>query len=450
MVSDDQPVRKKRRKLSGWYIVILGLLVVVGAVLLFRWRMKTALQKRIDAIRAAGYPVTCAELDKWYSIPKDVPNAAESILAAISLYVGPDEPNSIPVVGYAELPGRTEAFPSEMLEAVSAYISQNKEALDSMRKIAGFEHTRYPIDLSLGNNVMLYHAQDTRNMVRLLELEGIRHAEQGASEAAVESVKDIYGLACSLRAEPMLISQLVRIACEAVGVRAVERLVNRARLDETKLSELEGLLNKAQTESDLRRALAGERCMIFDAFEDPRKLGLQIIGQGGLKRVLLGLYRGAGLTTKGAIIYLDFAEEFMRVNELPENERIAAAKAVEKKLEQKSGIAILMVRMLVPGYRRVMEIHLRSIAQLRTASAGLAVERYRLAEGKLPEALNELVPEYLDVVPKDPFDGAELRFKRLEKGFMVYSIGEDCSDDGGKERDKEAGGNWDPGFIVER
>jgi hypothetical protein len=49
----------------------------------------------------------------------------------------------------------------------------------------------------------------------------------------------------------------------------------------------------------------------------------------------------------------------------------------------------------------------------------------------------------------DPFDGNEMRYKKLDTGFVVYSIGEDLSDDDGKEKTKESK-NWDMTFIVER
>ena len=90
---------------------------------------------------------------------------------------------------------------------------------------------------------------------------------------------------------------------------------------------------------------------------------------------------------------------------------------------------------------------------MRTAQTALAIERYRLAVGSLPDALTDLVPAYLDAVPTDPFDGNEMRYKKLETGFVVYSIDEDLSDDDGKEkptrRTKESP-TWDVTFIVER
>jgi hypothetical protein len=43
-----------------------------------------------------------------------------------------------------------------------------------------------------------------------------------------------------------------------------------------------------------------------------------------------------------------------------------------------------------------------------------------------------LVPEYLAAASEDPFDGKPLRYKRLDRGYAVYSVGDDCKDDGGK------------------
>ena len=66
------------------------------------------------------------------------------------------------------------------------------------------------------------------------------------------------------------------------------------------------------------------------------------------------------------------------------------------------------------------------------ADAAIAIERYRRKHGKLPEKLDELVPEFLPQVPVDPFDGQPLRYLIDEEGCRIYSIGEDDTDDGGE------------------
>ena len=107
--------------------------------------------------------------------------------------------------------------------------------------------------------------------------------------------------------------------------------------------------------------------------------------------------------------------------------------------------------MFAPAFARITELDLRTVAHLRAAQAAVAVERYRLATGVLPAALADLVPGYLDAVPTDPFDGKELRYRKLEVGFVVYSIGEDEIDNGGKEpADKRDRKDCDVTFIIER
>ena len=101
----------------------------------------------------------------------------------------------------------------------------------------------------------------------------------------------------------------------------------------------------------------------------------------------------------------------------------------------------------------MMGRELKHVAQLEVAKTLLAVERYRLAHASLPETLDRLVPDYLAAVPADPFDGAPLRYQRVDRGFLVYSVGEDGRDDGGKQEPKKtekSGETWDLVFRIER
>jgi hypothetical protein len=66
------------------------------------------------------------------------------------------------------------------------------------------------------------------------------------------------------------------------------------------------------------------------------------------------------------------------------------------------------------------------------AATSLAIERYRLRHaGEVPLGLEELVPQFLAEVPRDPFDGQPLRYKRMVAGYRVYSVGWNEEDEGG-------------------
>jgi hypothetical protein len=78
----------------------------------------------------------------------------------------------------------------------------------------------------------------------------------------------------------------------------------------------------------------------------------------------------------------------------------------------------------------------------------MAVERYRLARGHWPESLSELVPEHLKSIPRDPFDGAELRYLDFAEGVIIYSVGPDGVDNGGNITQNPSTPGSDLGFRL--
>lgn len=62
----------------------------------------------------------------------------------------------------------------------------------------------------------------------------------------------------------------------------------------------------------------------------------------------------------------------------------------------------------------------------------LALAGYHRAHGSYPSALEELVPAWLPRLPIDFADLQVLRYRRLESGFLLYSVGEDGRDNLGR------------------
>jgi hypothetical protein len=68
------------------------------------------------------------------------------------------------------------------------------------------------------------------------------------------------------------------------------------------------------------------------------------------------------------------------------------------------------------------------------ARTGLALRAFKERHGTYPAGLGELAPEVLKEVPKDPWSGAAYRYRREGEGFVLYSVGMDFVDDGGRQR----------------
>lgn len=63
----------------------------------------------------------------------------------------------------------------------------------------------------------------------------------------------------------------------------------------------------------------------------------------------------------------------------------------------------------------------------------IALHAYQLDHGAYPNTLSALVPHYLKAIPNDPFAlSSPLRYKQLGSSYLLYSIGPDGKDDGGR------------------
>ncbi len=455
-MDDSETEGKRGRKLKVYHILIILLLIVVCAFVVFRLNLRSKLQARISAIRAAGYPVTLTELDEWYTIPEGAVNAADILIEAFLNYYewNSTERDLLPIVGKEKLPARTEPLGEKTKALVGQYLGDNQQAIELLHEGAAIKHCRYPVDFSLGVDTLMPYFSDIKGGVQLLSLEAILHADNNEPQLAIRSVTSFFGIAHSLVKEPILISRLVSIACQGLAISTLEHVINKVEFTDEQLVQFTETISNTEALSTISWALAGERCMGINFFKNPASLGSENFGYDLPTAPILEIYKALGLADKEAIIYLDLMNDYMETTQLPVHERPKAARTIAAKIKAISKTYILLHEIL-PALSRIMDINIRSIAHLSAARVALAVERYRLATGKLPDTLEDLVPTYLDTVPIDPFNGISLRYGKLERGFVVYSVGVDGKDDGGKERPpkskrKNNQSNWDITFIVER
>lgn len=91
-----------------------------------------------------------------------------------------------------------------------------------------------------------------------------------------------------------------------------------------------------------------------------------------------------------------------------------------------------IIKKPISSYSRVLYAYAYTAAIQEIFNAAIAVERYRLAYGKLPENIEALVPEFLTEIPLDSMTGAPLHYVLdPSAGYRLYSVGPNRIDDGG-------------------
>ena len=79
-------------------------------------------------------------------------------------------------------------------------------------------------------------------------------------------------------------------------------------------------------------------------------------------------------------------------------------------------------------YGGLYKLFFRTRFYVRANLVILACRSYKAKHGEYPETLSALVPEILAEVPRDPYDGNELRYDA--KGRFLWTRGERLSFDG--------------------
>jgi hypothetical protein len=447
------PSRRRGRRLFWWVILTpLAALILFGVSLRHHWRAE--FHKRVEAIRAAGFPVTSQELDAWYPWPQMGQNAAQWVFGAdeccFKLGQQKDSRQLEQLVSRgAERVGPTEPMPDDLKALLERHIESNAKALGMLHEAAAIAECRYPVDLST-TPTTLNHIAIVRDACLLLSLEAVLHAERRDPNGAAAAIEAALGVARSLDNEPVMGSQMVRMWGSVWAATALERALCQVEFTDGQLARLRHAFGSIHASDGLLRALAGYRCMLLVAFEKPQALDEQSWGR--LPPVpLLEAYDALGLSAREGAIFLDYMDECIRTARLSAFQRLGAIQTVDAHYPRR-GVVLLMSK--IGPLSRHIQLDAKGAAWLDMAVTALGVQRHRLAQGRPPETLDQLVPTYLEAVPEDPFDGKPLRYERLGRGFVVYSVGEDGRDDGGaEETSKEmnrAGRTWDLVFTVER
>lgn len=119
---------------------------------------------------------------------------------------------------------------------------------------------------------------------------------------------------------------------------------------------------------------------------------------------------------------------------------------------QKSAMDNVFVLALTKTFAGDYHYAYRLKAQKDALIVIVAIMRYQLARGDLPDELEQLVQAgYLDSIPLDPYSDTPFVYKKKGSGFLLYSLGRDFDDDGGiRSSPSEIGGDnvfWPVGDL---
>jgi hypothetical protein len=269
------------------------------------------------------------------------------------------------------------------------------------------------------------------NIPRLLEIRTLSNGvylaarlalEAGRPDEATGAIASGMAMSASLRQEPYLIAQLIRIHVGLQHVEAVQRLLTESEPSTASLNDLAKWLSESRTPDPMHLGLIGELKLFNDAFARGENSSEQAsLPTGG---VLPGPW--LHLTSGGPLAGL--ARPFSRLA------RLRYLEQMEHLIEMQAGprprpssapppprwaVFRRFAHIAVPGLERAMDTGDLFNSELGLTELAVALRRYRIEHGQYPDTLSALVPTYVPKVPIDPFTGKAPVYTRQGAGFRL-------------------------------
>lgn len=452
----DLATRKRRRRRRWAAVAALGLvaiLVGVGATIYLHHYSTRVFEEAAAEVDADDPYWRLDDLMATREEIADDDNAALVVADVYDLIPQPWPATPAPGDGPREsgdlefataLERATDAEDSHKLDeetaaAFRAEMDKLADAVGLARTLVEYDRGRH--ELEIGPKVidtLLPDTQNARVVARLLNADAILLAHDGKLDEALDSCRAILVTARSIGDEPFLISQLVRIAIDALDERLVRRVLAQGEPSDEALADLQSLLENELYQPRLWWGLRGERASLVEmirrigdgemTFDDSQSKASATSREVPGLMVVGGNYQIA--------VALRWFEELLAIPNLPESDWDDAYDAWDAKIVAlgKSRLGKYTTTFplyMMPAIRMNLDAEKRIRAVLGSLVLLVASERHRQATGEWPASVEDIDPDILFEPPHDPYTGEPYRMTHADGRLRIYSLGPNRKDEGG-------------------
>ena len=295
---------------------------------------------------------------------------------------------------------------------------------------------------------MLPDLRDQRQLATLLKRAALDAHFRGDDGQAVERLLQMVAEARSLHHHPTLVAHLVALGIESMACDTARTIGPELRIGSSSDTsvrpappeKVRQLIAQLLDDRPLREgqilAFRTERMMEVDmgiqlATGNASMPNTNVGGRGRrmLESVLSSQFYG------DARFLLEYTSGVLRAAQAPDWPMVRARMNTLPDVGRKRGVWHLLISLLLPAFDRAIQTDFQVLTDDRLTAVLFASRLYgRDHDGAFPGSLNDLTPYYLPSLPLDPFaTGMALRY-RAGSDPVVYSVGENGTDEGGSEQ----------------
>lgn len=329
----------------------------------------------------------------------------------------------------------------EILHALGNFDQEMQELREA---VVARPYARYPIEYGYEPSwgILLPHLGRLQGLTILTSVRATAELEAGRPAEALADWKAGFRLSDSIRDEPVLVDHLVRMATLSINLQTVREGLARHAWTDAHLVELGKSLGGLDLLAEYKLAMRGERALSASGLDWLRR-------QGFLSQSMMFPDGDGGAATYPGFSAMPsgwYYQNMLSISEMLQDFSIAAADEKAHRVfpgisekgsrafeTMRAGPYTLFARLLLPALEKASRKSARMQVFVDAAFVACALERYRLANGALPETLAALTPRWLEQIPNDVMDGKLLRYRPAADGsYILYSVGWNETDEGGE------------------
>lgn len=473
--------RPRKKLLIGFVFpvaLIFGFLIVEhfrGPWLLKRWKARMAARGEVFDIDKLARPLVLPDqngLPQLIWVASQLSAFPTQLQPPAAKYVAPAK-----VILISQVPQwpsswsrNTNVSWVEVAEQLAPLEAQIQEAL----QILASERFSANLHYRSGFSMLLPHLARLKSAAQVLLAAALHDVHQGQLDAAFAKLNGMLALVEVEKDEPIIISQLVRIALAHIAFAATWQALQHDGWTDAQLAQLQRTWTGFSFPPAMEKAMSMERAIAAIEYERFRNSDLP------LSQMFDGAAAGPA-TTPGWLTWNGLADLF---EDFPQtlhdhaltpvwkfawshHDELYYCKILQRMLEahrevlsQRDGATLparmeriaetartpydrmrfFVAPMLYPALTKAFQRAWIAQATAELAVTAIAIKRFELRHGRFPGSPGELVPDFLARCPIDYMDGKELKYcLEADSSFRLYSVGIDGKDDGGDGGHAHAG-----------
>jgi hypothetical protein len=413
--------------------IVLGILLLLGINSFLAWQAQSKFDARIAAIRAAGEPATLSDLAPG-SLPADKNSAA--IIAQIG---GDLQAYGGEIFAFEQTDlGKTwddgQPLTTEQLAAVKHILDTHPAILTAVHDAAACEAytslSDFKVDSHRFIDQLVPSVQRFRALANFVSTQMAALSAEGKQDEAIKLGAELLKLNKYFDQEPAVIGYLVSVAVRGITLEALNLTLQSGPVSPEVRAQLDAQLAQDDNLGPLAHAMITERAFAVTNIADQTSGFARMLGWPATNWML------------GQLELLDraVAASKLSADELRPNRLVTAGDL--KKPAPLQGVA--EDKNIGTAIMSAFNLEFRRLAQTRALRVLNSLGEYRQRTGKDADSLDQLsLPKSATI---DPWTGKPLIIKKTEKGWVVYSVGQNGTDDGGRFEKMDDVGFGPPGY----